>query len=296
LPSAHTAQDSGAAIVRLNGMEAAARTTMNTTTSRGMPACALYGTALARLKESGIPFLIGGAFALERYTGIARNTKDLDIFLHERNLEAVLAELGALGCRTKVPFPHWLAKAYTAEGVIDLIFSSGNGVAHVDDVWFEHAVDAKVLGVPVKLCPPEETIWSKALIMERERYDGADIAHLIRALGPGLDWHRMLRRFGRHWRVLLSHLVLFGFTYPGERWRIPAGVMRELTDRLIKEVDSRTHDDRLCYGPLLSREQYLPDVKTWGYRDARLAPTGAMTVDDIARWTEAIGEPPSAAA
>jgi len=270
---------------------------MNSTASRGMPECALYGNALARLAESGVPFLIGGAFALERYTGIARNTKDLDIFLRPRDLEAALAALGTLGCRTEVPFPHWLAKALTEEGVIDVIFSSGNGIAQVDDGWFEHAVDAKVLGVPVKLCPPEETIWSKALIMERERFDGADVAHLVRALGPGLDWHRLLRRFGPHWRVLFSHLVLFGFIYPGERWRIPAGVMRELTDRLITEVDARKHDERLCCGTLLSRAQYLPDVQSWGYRDARLAPTGSMTVDDVARWTEGIGDcepPPSA--
>jgi hypothetical protein len=263
-----------------------------------MPTCALYGTALARLEESGIPFLVGGAFAVERYTGIARDTKDLDIFLRQRDVEAALALLGTMGCRTKIPFPHWLAKALTADGVIDFIFSSGNGVARVDDAWFEYAVDATVLGVSVKLCPPEETIWSKALIMERERFDGADVAHLVRALGPGLDWHRLLRRFGPHWRVLLSHLVLFGFIYPGERWRIPAGVMRELTDRLIAEVDARPHDERICHGTLLSREQYLPDVRTWGYRDARLAPTGSMTVDDITCWTEAIEErePPSAAA
>jgi hypothetical protein len=263
-----------------------------------MPACSLYDGALARLSESGVPFLIGGAFAIERYTGIARDTKDLDIFLRHRDLHAALAAVRSLGCRTEVTFPHWLAKALTAEGVIDFIFSSGNGVAHVDDVWFEHAVDAKVLGVPVKLCPPEETIWSKALIMERERFDGADVAHLIRALGPGLDWHRLRRRFGAHWRVLLSHLVLFGFVYPGERWRIPAGVMRELTDRVAEEADARGHDERICYGPLLSRAQYLPDVTTWGYRDARLTPTGSMSLDDITRWTEAIEqeEPPSTAA
>jgi hypothetical protein len=28
--------------------------------------------------------------------------------------------------------------------------------------------------VPVIFCPPEEMIWSKAFVMERERYDGAD--------------------------------------------------------------------------------------------------------------------------
>jgi hypothetical protein len=168
----------------------------------------------------------------------------------------------------------------------------------VDDGWFEYAVPAEVLGIPVKLCPPEETIWSKALIMERERYDGADVAHLIRALGPGLDWPRLLRRFGPHWRVLLSHLILFGFVYPGERWRIPPKVMRELTKRLLTEVDAGHPDERLCGGTLLSRAQYLPDVQAWGYRDARLSPTGSMTDDDVVRWTAGIeeGDAPSVAA
>ena len=266
---------------------------MNSSTIRGLPECALYGHALARLVEAQIPFLVGGAFALERYTGIARDTKDLDIFLRESDLDAALAELAGFGCRTEVPFPHWLAKAVTAEGVIDIIYSAGNGIAVVDDGWFEHAVDAEILGIPVKLCPAEETIWSKALIMERERYDGADVAHLIRAVGPQLDWPRLLWRFGPHWRVLLSHLVLFGFIYPGERWRIPAGVMRELTGRLSTEVKASHPDERLCCGTLLSRAQYLHDVNAWAYRDARLAPTGAMTLDDVARWTAGIDEPES---
>jgi Icc-related predicted phosphoesterase len=238
--------------------------------------CGLYTDALTRLSDSAVPFLIGGAYALERYTGIARDTKDLDIFLRQRDVEPALAALSTIGCRTEVTFPHWLAKAVTADGVIDVIFSSGNGVARVDDGWFTHAVDAKVFGLPVKLCAPEETIWSKAFIMERERFDGADVAHLLRACGPGLDWHRLLRRFGPHWRVLFGHLVLFGFIYPGERWRIPLGVMRELSARLAAELDARTGAERICYGTMLSRGQYLSDVEKWEYRDARLAPTGAI--------------------
>jgi hypothetical protein len=270
---------------------------MNPAVLRETAVCGLYSEALARLSESGVPFLIGGAYALERYTGIARDTKDLDIFLHRRDLEPALAALGSIGCRTEVTFPHWLAKATTADGVIDVIFSSGNGVAVVDDGWFTHAVDSTLLGIPVRLCPPEETIWSKALIMERERFDGADVAHLLRACGPDLDWHRLLRRFGPHWRVLFAHLVLFGFIYPGERWRIPAGVMRELSARLGDEPESRGAEghERLCYGPLLSRAQYLPDVERWDYRDARLPPTGNMSAEDVMRWTAAIEDhtPPS---
>jgi hypothetical protein len=270
---------------------------MNSSDSRCTAVCGLYSDALPRLRQSGVPFLVGGAYALERYTGIARDTKDFDIFLRRSDLDAALAVLRTVGCRTEVTFPHWLAKAVTAEGVIDIIYSAGNGVAVVDDGWFEHAVDATVLGVPVKLCPPEETIWSKAFIMERERFDGADVAHLLRACAPELDWNRLLRRFGPHWRVLLSHLVLFGFIYPGEHWRIPAGVMRELSARLADEVEAPAPEERLCYGTILSRAQYLTDIEKWGYEDARLA-KGIMSAEDIALWTDAIEdrEPPAAAA
>src|SRR4030095_12962312 len=111
---------------------------------------------------------------------------------------------------------------HSGDCYVDLIFSSGNGVAEVDDDWFRHAVEGEVLGLRVQLTPPEESIWSKAYVMERERYDGADVAHLLHTQADRLDWQRLVRRFGPHWRVLLSHLIVFGFIYPADRARIPA--------------------------------------------------------------------------
>ena len=145
------------------------------------------------------------------------------------------------------------------------------------------------VGLPVRLCAPEETIWSKAFIQERERFDGADVAHIIRAASPDLDWDRLLRRFGLHWRVLLSHLVLFGFIYPSERDKIPARVLRELTGRLLTETEAPPPSDNVCQGTLLSRAQYLTDIERQGFEDGRVEPRGPMTVDDVALWTEAIG-------
>jgi hypothetical protein len=140
----------------------------------------------------------------------------------------------------------------------------------------------------MRLCPVEEMIWSKAYVQERERFDGADVLHLFRELGPTLDWARLLMRFGMHWRVLLSHIVLFGFVYPDERHRIPSWVTEELTQRLASE---RTEpSNRVCHGTLLSREQYLFDLIRLGYQDARLQPIGNMTREELAAWTEAIYE------
>jgi hypothetical protein len=246
---------------------------------------AFFQSALRALQEAKVPLLVGGAYALARYTGIERHTKDFDLFVRPGDCPRALEVLARAGYWTELPFPHWLGKAFCGNDFIDLIFSSGNGLATVDDSWFEHGLETEVFDLPVRLCPPEETIWSKSFVMERERYDGADIAHLIRACGEGLDWRRLLARFGPHWRVLFNHLVLFGYVYPGERWRVPEHVTRELIERLQQEGRRPPLPDRVCQGTLLSREQYLIDIERWGYRDARLLPKGTMTREEIKKWT-----------
>jgi hypothetical protein len=246
-----------------------------------------YVDALTQLSRSSISFLVGGAFAFARYVGIERPTKDLDLFVKEEDVRDALRRLEARGYDVEMPFPHWLAKVRCCDGpFIDLIFNSGNGVARVDEGWFDHAMKQEILGVPVRLCPPEEMIWSKAFVQERERFDGADILHLIRQRGAQIDWHRLLTRFGIHWRVLLSHLVLFGFVYPDQRHRVPAWVLDELMTRLRTEASEA--DNRVCNGTLLSREQYLHDLTHFGYRDGRVEPAGTMTREETAIWTAAI--------
>src|SRR6516165_1308715 len=111
---------------------------------------AFYTRTLVAIKDAGIPFLVGGAYALERYTGIERHTKDFDLFIRAADLERILRVMDDLGCRTEVTFPHWLAKAYRGDHFIDVIFNSGNGLAPVDDEWFEYSVDETVLGIPVR--------------------------------------------------------------------------------------------------------------------------------------------------
>jgi hypothetical protein len=131
--------------------------------------------------------------------------------------------------------------------------------------------DRKFLGWRVNVMAPEEMIWMKAFIQERERYDGADIAHLIRSCAEALDWRHLRARFGGDWRVLFSFLILFGYIYPSERHRIPADLWHEFAELLAREQDTPSND-RICRGTFLSRAQFLPDVTELGYRDARLEP------------------------
>ena len=250
-----------------------------------------YRDCLTILQNEGMPYLVGGACALTHFAGMTRDTHDLDLFVRGRDCRRVLRLLSSHGYHTHLTFPHWLGKVMCGDGYVDVIFSSGNGLVVVDDRWFENAAPGTVLGVPVSFCPAEEIIWSKSFIMERERFDGGDVAHLLRARGPMLDWKRLVSRFGEHWPVLLSHLILFGFIYPTERNRVPEWVMRDLLGRASGQLasgDRPPADERLCQGTLLSRGQYLIDVDRWGYEDARLFPRGNMTAEDIAWWTSCI--------
>ena len=246
----------------------------------------IYRTALSALQRARIEFMIGGAHALAPYTGVVRDTKDLDVFLRKEDCQPARAVLESAGFRTELTFPHWLAKVKRGASVVDLIFSSGNGVARVDDEWFTYAAEGLVLGRRLQLCPPEELIWSKAFVLERERYDGADVAHLLREAGRTLDWRRLLARFGSRWPVLLSHLTLFQFTYPDQRDILPDGLLEDLAGRLVRQRVEP--DNRVCFGTLLSREQYLSDLHRHGYLDARIAPHGSLTPEEVQTWTEAI--------
>jgi hypothetical protein len=251
------------------------------------PSRLFYRDAMEVLNRASVPFLVGGAFAFIHQAGIDKSTKDLDIFARPRDVQRLLEACAAAGYETELVFSHWLAKIRSPEGFIDVIFNSGNGVAAVDDGWFDHAIDGEVLNVPVKIAPAEETLWSKAFVMERERYDGADVAHLLLAHGERMDWDRLLVRFGQHWRVLLAHLVLFGFIFPSERSRVPAEVLQWLMQRLQGETGAANAADPVCYGTLLSWSQYLGDVLGGSFRDARIRPFGNMSAEEVARWTAA---------
>ncbi|MGI8905749.1 MAG: hypothetical protein ACR2IE_04575 [Candidatus Sumerlaeaceae bacterium] len=250
-----------------------------------------YRAGAQALFDADVPFMVGGAYALGSATGIERHTKDFDLFIRPGDIHRALEVLASIGCRTEFTFPHWLGKAFGPNGdFIDLIFSSGNGVARVDEEWFRHSRTETILGMEMLVCPTEEILWQKSFILERERCDVADVAHFLQACADKLDWDRLLARFADNWRVLFSHLVLFGYIYPTERHRIPARVMHEFSGRLKQELlaPQLNGSGRLCRGTLLSRQQYLIDIHQWGYRDVRRNPEVQMSDDDIALWTAGI--------
>jgi hypothetical protein len=229
-----------------------------------------YAGVLSKLQGYGIPFLAGGAYALGIYTGIVRDTKDFDIFVHPRDVKKLIELFNRDGYKAELTDDVWLAKLLFNGNLVDVIFGFRNGIAKVDDGWFAHARRGRLLGFDILTSPPEEILWSKCFIMTRERFDGADIAHMILAQGPSLDWARLLTRFGAHWRLLYVNLIMFGYIYPGQRDLIPAPLMQELTARLQQEGTMPVPPGVICNGPLLSATDFAPDVSGRGFVDPAL--------------------------
>lgn len=226
-----------------------------------------YMDALDRMLQSGVPFMVGGAFAMRHYAGVYRDTKDLDIFCKSGDHPRLLQVLSDGGYRTEITDATWIAKAFCDDHLVDLIFASANGACPVDESWFENSERLNVLDRDVEVVPPEEVLWTKMLVEDRHRFDGADVNHLLRGRGPSLDWKRMLMRMEPYWEILLSHLLQFRFVYPAERDAVPESLMEELISRLSNQLTAPVPREKVCRGPLLSRTQYLVDIEQWGYRE-----------------------------
>lgn len=250
---------------------------------------AFYRRAMQALDESRIEFTIGGAYAVNFYAGVDRNTKDLDLFLRPKDSTRALVALSEIGFRVELTHPHWLGKAFDpANGAdpdfIDLIFASGSGVGRVDDQWFARSLPSTVLALSAKICPAEDLLWMKAFVLARERFDGADINHLILARGDKFDWSHLLDRFRGHEPVLLAHLCFYRYAYPSERAKVPDEIFEEL---IVRTRAVPALKERVCYGTRFSWDQYLIDVQEWGFADGRVQPWGVLTQQQVDHWTDA---------
>ncbi len=226
--------------------------------------------ALTTLEEAEVPVILAGAFASHAYSGIWRNTKDLDVFLMPRDVRTALAALSEAGFETELRDPWWLAKAWREEWLVDLIFGMGNREIQVDEGWIERALPVEIAGVPTRVISLEDLIVSKVFIAKRDRFDGADVAHLIRCAGGRIDWDRVLEGMGsEHRTLLLWHLVLFDYVYPGHGDHLPHDLMRELFDeRALAWRDDRVRPNAFR-GTLLDERAFAIDVEDWGYDDSR---------------------------
>lgn len=228
---------------------------------------AFYHEVIELLHQSGVPFLLGGGFATTHYTDIPRTTKDMDVFCKPGDYPKILKHFSDHGYRTELSDVRWLAKIFKDEHFVDIIFDTVNNICRVDDTWLEHARDGEFAGTQVKFMAPEELLWCKIYVQNRERYDGADVNHILLKTGKTLDWKRLYSRLDSHWHLLLMHLLSFQFVYPSEYHEIiPQWLFEELLDRARLQYSIPPPMEKVCRGPIIDQTQYEFDIKTWNYK------------------------------
>lgn len=226
-----------------------------------------YREALELLNNNGASYMVGGGFAFFHYTGIYRDTKDLDIFCRSAEYPRILKLFNEKGYKIELTDARWLAKAFKGEYYIDIIFDTANNICRIDETWYKHAIAAEFAGVSILLIPPEELIWCKLYVQNRERFDGADVNHLLLKCGRQLDWQRMRVYMEQHWHILLAQIIMFQFVYPADYPDIiPKWLFDELMARAHEQYDLPVSVEKVCRGPIIDQTQYSVDIKEWNYK------------------------------
>lgn len=188
---------------------------------------AVYADFISEAGRRGITLAVGGGLAVSAYSGCVRNTKDMDLYILEKDSRAVMEMSRELGFDeyTAVPYdPTWSYRSCRSGYILDFLWRMLNGRSTVDDVWLTQGWELQVRGLSFRLLPVEELIWSKLYIVRRERSDWPDIISLLYARGGDMDWHRLLSNLGDDRLVLGGLLNLFRWLCPGRACRFPDSI------------------------------------------------------------------------
>ena len=229
----------------------------------------LFREVLTLFEARCIPFAVAGAFALQAHTGICRDTKDLDLFLTSRNAPIALDYLEREGFDCEVCDPVWLFKVRRNRFFVDLITGMSNAAISVEDSWIQRAKASVIHGVATRILAPEELLVSKLFVTRRERFDGADIAHIIYATRGKLDWPRVFSLAGEHWELLFWALVFFRYAYPAQTNFVPYEVWRDLMERFQNAILHHNAAARFR-GSLIDDKMFAIDVREWGLENLYL--------------------------
>jgi len=191
-----------------------------------------FQRALEALNAAEIPYVVGGAFAMHYYSGVWRNTNDLDVYLPREYLPRAIRALSSAGFRDYGQMAagdrEWIYHAVDHGVLVDLIWQTPHHLSSVDQSMYDRGPSGTFVDIPVRFIPADELVWAKMFTINRHRCDWPDIFNVVKACPEGIDWNYLTLKMGEHWPVLLSFIVLFDWAYPGESGCIPEAVREDL--------------------------------------------------------------------
>jgi hypothetical protein len=183
----------------------------------------------------GVPFLLGGGFALASFTGRWRDTKDIDFYIKPEHRELVVAALRKAGFRdyfNKLPYDRrWIYRSIRSGVIVDIIWAMANQRAQVDNGWFERAGELELRGERLAIIPPEEMMWCKLYILQRDHCDWTDGFNLLYAAGHRLDWAHLIERLEEDTPLLKAMLQVYGWLCPKYALKLPKSLWKSLNLR-----------------------------------------------------------------
>ena len=193
---------------------------------------AFYEDVLNAARDTGKPFAIGGAFAWAAYTGIIRNTKDIDFYIEPKSKDLFISAITRVGAtdyyETLAYDRGWIYRSTRDGYIADLIWAMANYVQPLYDDYFNGENALIIHGQRVPVLPAEELMLNKLYIMQRGRCDWFDVFNLLYCTNGSLDWDRLISRMGTDRILLASALNVFAWLCPGRVHLFPDDLWMKL--------------------------------------------------------------------
>ena len=146
-------------------------------------------TALKRsasaLKAGGLPFALGGGYALWAY-GAPEPIHDVDLVVAESEVPRAVEILAAAGFRIERPPEDWLFKAWLDDSLVDVLHRINGEVVTAEQVAV--ATEVEILGLRIPVLPPTPIMLAKLRSLTEHYCDFTPLLPVVRAVREQLDW------------------------------------------------------------------------------------------------------------
>ena len=215
----------------------------------------IYQRVIADCRAAGLPFAVGGGLAIGVYTGRWRNTKDIDLYVLRKDVERakeILSRAGLVDYYDQLPYDRaWIYRSVHDKTIVDVIFSMANHKSDVDETWIMGGPEVTIGGETFRVVPPEEMIWAKLYVLQKDRCDWPDVFNMIYAQHEQLDWRRLVDRLGADAPLLRSVLTVFGWLCPALTRKLPRWLWEETEKPAVESLPPRADllDRREWFSP-----------------------------------------------